>query len=243
VELVVAPIVELRSQITHLFEEAVGFDLDHSSGAAAEPYRFTCGLTGGGAALIFLGALREADVPWEQVWLYWGDDRAVPPDHPDSNFGVADRLLLTPLAARAPHAVRMRGEAEDLVAAAHEYDQVLPPALDLLILGVGEDGHVCSLFPGHPALQVENKRVIAITDSPKPPPRRLTLSLPYVCASRRVWIVAVGPRKLPLLKRATSGQSVSVPLDIVVRHAREVTIFTDQAWRPVKDRVSDTRYR
>jgi 6-phosphogluconolactonase len=242
VELVVAPIAELRSQITHLFEEAVGFDLDHGSGAAAEPYRFTCGLTGGGAALIFLGALREADVPWEQVWLYWGDDRAVPPDHPDSNFGVADRLLLTPLAARAPHAVRMRGEAEDLAAAAREYDKVLPPALDLLILGVGEDGHVCSLFPGHPALQVENQRVIAITDSPKPPPRRLTLSLPYVCASRRVWIVAVGPRKLPLLRRATSGQSASTPLDIVVRQAREVTIFTDQTWRPVKDRVSGTRY-
>jgi 6-phosphogluconolactonase len=231
VEFVIAPIAELRAQITHLFEEAVGSDLDHSRGAAAEPYRFTCALTGGSTALIFLGALREADVPWQHVTLYWGDDRAVPPDHPDSNYALAERLLLTPLGGHAPHAARMRGEADDLEQAAREYDKALPPALDLIILGVGHDGHVCSLFPGHPALQVEDRRVLAILDSPKPPPRRLTLSLPYVCASRRVWIVAVGPRKLPLLQRAASSEPATTPLDFVVRGSQNVTIFTDQNWR------------
>jgi 6-phosphogluconolactonase len=87
------------------------------------------------------------------------------------------------------------------------------------------------LFPGHPALQVEDRRVLAILDSPKPPPRRLTLSLAYVCASRRVWIVAVGPRKLPLLQQAASGESLRTPLDLVVRRSQNVTIFTDQKWR------------
>jgi 6-phosphogluconolactonase len=232
VEFVVAPIVELRQQIAHLFEEAVGSDLDHGTSAATEPYRVSCGLTGGSTGLIFLGALREADVPWQQVTLYWGDERAVPPDHPDSNFGLADRLLLSPLGARAPQTARMPGEMADLAAAARTYDGMLPPALDLLILGVGDDGHLCSLFPGHPALQVEDARVIAITDSPKPPPRRLTLSLPYVCASRRVWIVAVGNRKLRLLQASTAGLSLSTPLDQVIRRARDVTIFTDQTIRP-----------
>ena len=230
-ELVVAPIVELRAQIAHLFEETVSGALDRGDSATDEPYRFGCGLTGGSTALIFLGALREAAVPWSNVTLFWGDERAVAPDHPESNYGLAERLLLSPLGARAPYAARMRGELPDLAAAAREYEHELPPALDLLILGTGEDGHICSLFPGHRALIVEDQRVLALDDAPKPPPRRLTVSLPYVCSSRRVWVVAVGPRKLPVLQAAVSGHALTTPLDIVVRRARAVTIFTDQALR------------
>ena len=168
---------------------------------------------------------------WQHITCYWGDERAVPPDHPDSNYGLADRLLLSPLGARAPQAVRMQGDAADLNEAARAYNQLLPPALDLLILGVGDDGHVCSLFPGHPALQVEDRRAIAITDSPKPPPRRLTLSLSYVCASCRVWVVAVGARKRPVLQSAISGTGVSTPLDLVARRVPDLTFFTDQTVR------------
>src|SRR5688500_10970436 len=112
-ELVVAPIAELRPQITHLFEEVVGSSLDRGTTESAEPYAFACGLTGGSTALIFLGALREAAVDWSRVTLYWGDERAVPPDHPDSNYGLAERLLLSPLGGRAPHAVRMPAELPD----------------------------------------------------------------------------------------------------------------------------------
>jgi 6-phosphogluconolactonase len=228
VEFIVAPIVELRSRMTHLFEDVVGADLDRGDGASSVPYRFAGGLTGGSTGLIFLGALRDADVPWQHVTFYWGDDRAVPPEHPDSNYGLADRLLLTPLGARAPHAVRMQGESDDLTTAARDYDRLLPPALDLLILGVGDDGHVCSLFPGHPALTVEDQRVLVITDAPKPPPRRLTLSLSYVCLARRIWVVVVGPRKRALLQSAVGGHTLATPLEIVLRRARDVTIFTDQ---------------
>jgi 6-phosphogluconolactonase len=122
----------------------------------------------------------------------------------------------------------MHGEAEDLEAAARDYSEQLPPALDLIILGVGDDGHVCSLFPGHPALQVENARAIAIYDSPKPPPRRLTLTLNYVLRSRAVWIVAVGPKKEPILQNAVARQHARAPIDLVVSQGRDVTIFTDQ---------------
>jgi 6-phosphogluconolactonase len=183
-ELVVAPIAELRPHITHLFEELVGGTLDRGAGLSPEPLTFACGLTGGSTALIFLGALREASVDWSRITLYWGDERAVPPDSVESNFGLAEQMLLRPLGAKAPNAIRMPGEIPDLNYAAREYAAALPPALDLLILGVGDDGHVCSLFPNHRALMEENARVVAIEDSPKPPPKRLTLTMNYVLRSR-----------------------------------------------------------
>jgi 6-phosphogluconolactonase len=230
-ELVVAPIVELRPRLTHFFEELVGGTLERGGGAAAEPYTFTCGLTGGSAALIFLGALREANVDWPRVTLYWGDERAVPPDSTESNYGLAEQMLLKPLAANAPNAVRMMAEMPDLVFAARQYAEALPPALDLLILGVGDDGHLCSLFPGHPVLQVSGTRVTVIDDAPKPPPRRLTLTLSYVLETRNTWIVAVGERKRALLERAVSGAVKATPVDLVVAQGKRVTIFTDQTIR------------
>ena len=228
-ELVVAPIAELRARLAHHFEEVVGATLDRGDGLASAPHTFTCGLTGGSTALIFLPALRDATVDWSHVTLYWGDERAVAADSIDSNFALAEQMLLRPLAARAPNAIRMQGELPDLRHAAREYAAALPPALDLLILGVGDDGHVCSLFPGHPALLEDSARVVVIEDSPKPPPRRLSLSLQYVLRSRQVWIVAVGERKRALLMRAIARKDSSTPVDLVVAQGRDVTIFTDQA--------------
>jgi 6-phosphogluconolactonase len=230
-ELVVAPIAELRPRLTHFFEEVVSGNLDRGTTAAAQAHTFTCGLTGGSAALIFLGALREADIDWSRVTLFWGDERAVPPDSPDSNYGLAEQMLLKPLSAKAPNAIRMQAEVPDLQFAAKRYSQSLPPALDLLILGVGDDGHVCSLFPGHPALRVTDSPVTVVEDSPKPPPRRLTLTLPYVMRSRRIWIVAVGERKRLLLQRAISREGVSTPLDLVIAQSKTVSVFTDQIIR------------
>jgi len=227
-ELVIAPIAELRTRLTHRFEETVAAVVDRGTGAGNQPHTFSCGLTGGATAIIFLGALREAAVDWSRVTLYWGDERAVPPDHVDSNYGLAERLLLGPLGARAPYAVRMPADEPELGAAARRYAEQLPPALDLLILGVGEDGHVCSLFPGHPALRVTDEGVSVVEDAPKRPPRRMTLTLPYVLASRRTWVVAVGPRKAPVLKQALERKSASTPLDLVVAQSPAVTVFTDQ---------------
>jgi 6-phosphogluconolactonase len=231
-ELVIAPIGELRMQISRLFEEAVSRTLDRQL-PSRQPTAFGCGITGGSTALIFLGALREAAVDWSRIALYWGDERAVPPDHPDSNFGLAERMLLSPLGGRAPMAIRMAGEADDLQHAARDYAKLLPPALDLLILGVGDDGHVCSLFPNHPALHVANTTVIAIDDSPKPPPRRLTLTLPYVVKSKQIWVVAIGQRKLAVIQQALARQAPATPMDLVVARAAQVAVFTDQTVRSV----------
>lgn len=227
-ELVVAPVAELKSRITHLFEEVVSDTIDRGDGASPDPNTFTCGITGGSTALIFLGALRDADVNWSRVTLFWGDERAVAPDSADSNYGLAEQMLLTPLGAKAPTAVRMQGEMPDLQDAARDYSAALPPALDLLILGVGDDGHVCSLFPGHKALLEVSARVVAIEDSPKPPPRRLTLTMTYLLRSRQIWVIAVGERKRTLLQRAIQRQQVTTPVDLVIAQAQSVTIFTDQ---------------
>lgn len=230
VELIVAPVAQLRTEITRSFEETTAGVIEAGTGGH-DLRRCACALTGGSTALIFLGALRDANAQWSHITLFWGDERAVPPDHPDSNFGLVERLLLMPLGARAPYAVRMRAEVSDLAAAAREYERELPAVLDLVILGIGEDGHICSLFPGHRALMVEDARVLVIDDAPKPPPRRVTLALPYVCAARSVWVIAVGPRKLPVLQAAVAGHTLHTPLDIVMQRAKNVTVFTDQALR------------
>ena len=221
-ELVGAPVTELKSLLTQSFE-------DWSKEGRS------CALSGGATALIFLGALRNATVDWRRITLFWADERAVPPDDPDSNYGLAERMLLSPLGARAPRAIRMPAEA-DLGQAALWYDDVLATeldngALDLAILGVGEDGHVCSLFPGHPALAQDELRAVAIEDAPKPPARRLSLTLPFVLQTKQIWLVAVGARKLPVLQAAINKTSSSTPVDMLMRLGKDVTVFTDQTIR------------
>ena len=217
-ELVGAPVTELKTLLTQSFE-------DWSKEGRS------CALSGGATALIFLGALRNATVDWRRITLFWADERAVPPDDPDSNYGLAERMLLSPLGARAPRAIRMPAEA-NLGQAALWYDDVLATeldngALDLAILGVGEDGHVCSLFPGHPALAQDELRAVAIEDAPKPPARRLSLTLRFVLQTKQIWLVAVGARKLPVLQAAINKTSSSTPVDMLMRHGKDVTIFTD----------------
>jgi 6-phosphogluconolactonase len=104
-------------------------------------------------------------------------------------------------------------------------------ALDLAVLGVGEDGHVCALFPRHRALMQDGLRVVAIEDAPKPPERRLSLTLRFLLQAKKIWLVAVGQRKLPVLQAAIDKTGNSTPLDLLMRQARDVTVFTDQTLR------------
>ena len=183
--------------------------------------------------MIFLTALRAANVDWTRITLFWADERAVPTDDPDSNYGLAERMLLSPLGAKAPRAIRMPADASHLGQAALWYDDALATELkggplDLAILGIGEDGHICSLFPGHRALLVEDLRAVAIEDAPKPPARRLSLTLRYVLQTKKIWVIAIGSRKLPVLRAALEKTSRSTPLDLLMRQAKDVTVFTDQ---------------
>lgn len=227
-ELVVARIDELRPRLTESFERWALEDV----GAGQR----SCALSGGSTALIFLGALKNATVDWSRISLFWTDERAVPADDPESNYGVAERMLLAPLGEKAPRAFHMPADLPSLTSAAMRYDTILATelksrGLDLALLGVGEDGHICSLFPGHRALLADDLRVVAIEDSPKPPPRRLTLSLPFVLRTKKIWLIAVGPRKLPALRAALSKTQRVTPLDLLLHQAKDVTVFTDQVIR------------
>ncbi len=165
-------------------------------------------------------------VDWTRVSVYWGDERAVPTDSPDSNYGMARDVLLSKVPVPATHIHRMEAERADIEAAARDYDRQLPEALDVLVLGVGPDGHTASIFPGSPLLK-ETRRVVAITDSPKPPPRRLTITPPVIKAARAIVVVATGADKAKVIARALDGPEH--PLELPIQLARRGAWFLDAA--------------
>jgi len=130
----------------------------------------------------------------------------------------------------------MPADPRNLGEAALHYDNLLAHELhsgplDLALLGLGEDGHVCSLFPGHRAMIEDDLRVVAVEDAPKPPPRRLSLTLPFVVQTRKIWLIAIGPRKLPVLHAALTRTQRLTPVDLLLQQAKDVTVFTDQVIR------------
>ena len=162
----------------------------------------------------------SAQLDWRRLHIFWGDERLVPPDHPESNYLMAWEHLLSPLPIPAENIHRMCGELEPDEAAA-DYELELrrffgiagdqPPAFDLILLGMGEDGHVASLFPGSPALQVQDRWVSAVEHNVPPPPLvpRLTLTLPVLNAARNVVLVVSGERKAERLRQVFAGGAVA----------------------------------
>jgi 6-phosphogluconolactonase len=143
---------------------------------------------------------------WHDLEVFFGDERAVPPDHPDSNFGMANRALLShvPLSEGAVH--RMEGEADPLEAAAERYAMGLPDHLDLVLLGMGPDGHTASLFPGQDALDERNRRVMATTGADGSP--RITLTYPAIEAARHVVFLVTGDAKREALDAIRRGEDL-----------------------------------
>jgi 6-phosphogluconolactonase len=169
-------------------------------------------------------AARPGVVDWSKVVVYFGDERCVPPDHPDSNFRMASEALFGP-AQVAPESVRrMRGEDPDYDGAARAYEAELPESFDVLVLGIGEDAHTASLFPGSPALGERTRRVVHVVGD-KPPPNRLTLTPPAIESARLVLVLATGSGKSGAVRRALEG-----PLDITncpVQIARDAVWLLD----------------
>jgi 6-phosphogluconolactonase len=192
--------------------------------------RFACAMPGGSVAEVFFPALARLDLPWPQVHVFFGDERAVPPSDPDSNLGLARRLWLDAV----PATVHPMPAAEaDLAAAATSYAAELravlgdPPRLDVALLGMGPDGHVCSLFPGHPLLRDRTRWVAEITDSPKPPPRRLTLTMPVLSVARAIWVGAFGKPKAAIIREAIQDPTSQLPVALAARSGPPVVFFLD----------------
>jgi len=155
---------------------------------------------------------------WTRVQLFWGDERPVPPDHPDSNFGAARRDLLAPLGVPEANVHRIRGE-EEPARAAEDYEAELRrafglapgelPRFDLVLLGMGADGHTASLFPGNEP--PEAGRLVAASFVATRGSRRITLTLPVLCAARRVLFLVAGADKARALRDALENPSSRLP--------------------------------
>jgi 6-phosphogluconolactonase len=174
-------------------------------------------LTGGRIAGKVLHTVKDlpaaAAIDWSRVDLWWGDERFLPAGHPDRNetqarVALLDALPLDPARVHPmPAADGPDGDDAEAAAARYARDLAGAPQFDLLMLGVGEDGHVASLFPGHPGLD-ETGTVAAVHDSPKPPPTRITLTMPTIQSADEVWLIAAGPDKTDSVGRALGGDKL-----------------------------------
>ncbi len=160
-------------------------------------------------------------IDWWQVDVYWGDERCVPPDHPESNERLGREALLERVgAANAVYPMRCEDGPDP-------YQQRIAAAgrLDLVHLGLGPDGHTASLFPGHPMATAEGVAV-AVHDSPKPPPDRVSLTLAKLNESRRIVLLVTGADKAPMLARVIAGPDPAVPASLLDRDKLEIIADT-----------------
>jgi 6-phosphogluconolactonase len=199
-------------------------------------------LTGGGIGTAVLAELAAAPardaVDWQAVDFWWGDERFAPTGHPDRNdtgarAALLDKIDVNPARVHPvpgpdgpdgddPDAAAARYAAE-LAAATRPSDLGPVPAFDVLMLGIGPEGHVASIFPGQPAVH-DDRPVVAVRDSPKPPPTRVSLTFPSIQAAREVWILASGAEKSEAIAQALWGASPD-ELPAVGARGQQRTLF------------------
>jgi 6-phosphogluconolactonase len=199
-------------------------------------------LTGGGIGTSVLAELAAAPardaVDWRRLDIWWGDERFLPAGDPERNETGAREALLrhvnTDPARVHPMPAADGPDGDDPEAAAARYaaalraatrpgDEGPVPAFDVLLLGIGPEGHVASLFPALPALH-DDRPVTAVRDAPKPPPTRLTLTLPAIQAAREVWVLAAGQEKAGAVRLALSG-AAPVQVPAAGARGRQRTLF------------------
>jgi 6-phosphogluconolactonase len=160
------------------------------------------------------------------VEVYFGDERAVPPTDPASNYRMAREALLDRVGLPPERVHRMEADDLDLEAAAARYAALLPDPLDVLVLGMGQDGHTASLFPVSPALR-ESARKVVPARAPVPPIERLTITPPVIAAARRVAVIVAGAVKAPVVARVLRGPWR--PEELPAQLARHGTWLLDRA--------------
>jgi 6-phosphogluconolactonase len=167
---------------------------------------------------------------WSRVEVWWGDERCVPPDDANSNFGMAKRALLDRL-QRPPRTVhRIEGERGKDDAANDYQEELGATALDLLLLGIGPDGHVASLFPGKPSLDETDRRVIGAEPGLEPWVDRVTLTLPTLRAASEILFVVAGEAKADAVRRAFAEEpSPQTPASLVRADTGRTTAIVDRA--------------
>ncbi|MDE2180902.1 MAG: 6-phosphogluconolactonase [candidate division NC10 bacterium] len=199
---------EAATRLTRIAEEAV-----------ARCGRFVVALAGGSTPTRLYSLLAAEPyctrLPWQNTHVFWGDERAVPPEHPDSNFGMAATILLNRVPIPADQVHRMQVEQADLDATAGEYQAEIartlaaqpsdePPAFDLILLGLGTDGHTASLFPYTQALR-ETARWVVSNYIPELKATRLTLTIPILNRGATILFLVSGAEKASVLQAVLQG--------------------------------------
>jgi 6-phosphogluconolactonase len=201
-------------------DAAAAWIADTIAAVLAQRRRCSVALSGGQTPRAIYQHLadRYVNVPWTLIDIYFGDERRVPPDDPSSNYRMAYDALLGRVPIETARVHRMTGELEDAEKAARDYENVLPAALDILLLGMGNDGHTASLFPGAPELRERERRVVPST-SPVPPTGRLTITPPVIAAARHVGVFTSGSTKAAAVARALEGNfdPYALPVQFALR--------------------------
>jgi 6-phosphogluconolactonase len=187
----------------------------------------TLALAGGGTpreCYTLLAALPH--IPWDRAEIFFGDERAVPPDAPESNYRMVLEALLSRLPVPPARVHRMEAERGDLERAADDYAARLPESLDILLLGIGADGHTASLFPHGAAVAEQRRRVVPATGG-EPLVPRLTITPPVVDAARQILVMAAGAEKAVAVAGALEG--AFDPSAVPAQLARRGTWILDRA--------------
>lgn len=199
---------------------------------------YSVALSGGRIAGVLFSALSGSPIRTAllkvPVHFFWADERCVPPADPESNFRLADQRFLRPVRMPPERVHRVRGELAAEEAAAKAERELRQwcgcpegqPLIDLILLGMGEDGHVASLFPGEAESSRRDSAVYRAVTSPKPPPQRVTLGYAAIAAARQVWVLISGTGKEAALREVLEGQS-NLPLARVLRQREKTRILTD----------------
>ncbi|KAI0803039.1 6-phosphogluconolactonase [Irpex lacteus] len=227
-----APVVNSFANPEELIESLAQFIIKAQKESIQKKGRFTVAVSGGSLPKQLNGLIGKDGVKWDKWQVFYADERIVPLDHEDSNHALNTTELWSkvPIPEANIHTIdptlieaASADDAEDaLEEIADAYEQELIrefaskdsarfPIFDLILLGVGPDGHTCSLFPGHPLLSEDDRWVAYITDSPKPPPRRLTLTYPVLNHASRVAFVAAGAGKADTLHTVLDKPEEGLP--------------------------------
>lgn len=222
---------ELIDNIDEIFEETVKDLLQQQENVHVV-------LTGGTVGIALLENIDPTHkLDWKRIHLWWGDERFVPAGHPDRNEGQATAALIhrLPIPAENVHRMPASDAGLTLDKAVDAYDDELAqfwpelPEFDITFLGVGPDAHIASLFPGLEGIEVDDRAVIAVRNSPKPPAERISLTLPALNNSKNVWVVASGADKADAIYAAFTSESASEAPVSAVEGTEETVFFTDEA--------------
>lgn len=181
---------------------------------------------------------RERKTSFAGVHFFWADERCVPPDDPESNYRLANELLFAPLQIPSGQIHRVLGEAAPEVAMTTAEKELRKyakptenqPVFDLIFLGMGEDGHIASLFPNAKPISTNDAKCkdsfLFVSDSPKPPPRRISLTFNAIAAAKEVWVLASGSGKETALRESISEKG-QTPLGRVIGLRKGTKVFSD----------------